>query len=48
MRAPALPAIEVLEIAHPAAASSWRENAPHIVRARRFFIFPTECCERVE
>jgi hypothetical protein len=29
-------------------SGSWRENVPHIVRARRFFIFPTECCERIE
>ena len=45
---PALPTIEVLEGANPTAARWWRENAPHIVRARRFFIFPTECCERIE
>ena len=45
---PTLPAIEVLERSHPAAARWWRENAPHAVGARRYFIFPAECCERAE
>ena len=45
---PTLPAIEVLERSNPVAARWWRENTPHVVRARRYFIFPAECCERVE
>jgi hypothetical protein len=45
---PTLSAIEVLERSNPAAARWWRENAPHAVRARRFLLFPTECCQPVE
>jgi len=45
---PTLPAIEVLERYSPAAARWWRENVPHAMRARRFLVFPTECCQRVE
>jgi len=45
---PTLSAIEVLERSNPAAARWWRENAPHAVRARRFLLFPTECCQPLE
>jgi hypothetical protein len=45
---PTLLAIEVLERSNPAAARWWRENAPHAVRARRFLVFSTECCQPVE
>jgi hypothetical protein len=44
----ALPAIEVLEASRPVAARWWREHAPHLLRGRRYFVFPTECCELVE
>jgi hypothetical protein len=43
-----LASIEVLEKSNPMAASWWREHTPHLVRARRFFIFPTECCRLIE
>lgn len=45
---PTLPAVELLERSNPAAARWWRDNAPHAVRAGRFLVFPTECCQRVE
>lgn len=45
---PTLSAIEVLERSNPSAARWWRDNAPHAVRARRFLVFPTECCQLVE
>jgi hypothetical protein len=43
-----LTAIEVLERFKPTAARWWRENTPHLVRSRRYFIFPAECCKLVE
>jgi hypothetical protein len=43
---PSLIAVEILEKTQPGAARWWRENAPHVVRPRRYFLFPTECCER--
>ena len=45
---PTLASIEVLERFYPTAARWWRENAPHVVRERRYFIFPAECCKLVE
>lgn len=45
---PTLPAIEVLERSNPSAARWWRENAPHAVRARRYMLFSTECCQPLE
>jgi len=45
---PSLLAIEVLERAHPSAARWWRDNAPHNVRAGRYLLFPSTCCERVQ
>ena len=45
---PSLAAIEILERTQPAAARWWRENAPHTVRPRRHFLFPPDCCERVQ
>ena len=45
---PSLAAIEILEKADPSAAKWWRENAPHAVRRGRHFLFPPDCCERVD
>ena len=44
---PVLAAIEILEVANPAAARWWRENPSHMIRKRRYLLFPTECCEVV-
>jgi hypothetical protein len=41
-------AIEELERSRPTAARWWRENAPHLLHGRRYFVFPAECCERVQ
>jgi hypothetical protein len=43
-----LAAIEILEGSNPGAARWWRENAPHTVRPRRYFLFSPECCERLK
>ncbi len=32
-------AIEVLERSSPEAAKWWRENAPHLLKGRRYFVF---------
>jgi hypothetical protein len=45
---PTLQAIEILEKSNPSAANWWRQNAAHLLRARRYLVFPTDCCERVE
>jgi len=45
---PTLPAIELLERSNPTAARWWRDNAPHTIHARRYFVFATECCAPVE
>lgn len=45
---PALPAMNILERAHPHAARWWRESSPHNAKARRYFLFPPDCCERVQ
>src|SRR4029450_1901344 len=45
---PSLTAVEILERTQPTAARWWRENAPHTMRPRRYFLFPPECCERVQ
>jgi hypothetical protein len=42
---PSLAAVEILEKTQPHAARWWRENAPHAVRPRRYFLFSTDCCE---
>lgn len=44
---PAPTAIDILEKADPVAARWWRENAPNVVFRGRPFLFPPECCERV-
>jgi hypothetical protein len=38
-RVNALAAIQVLEAAHPDAAAWWRQNAPHLLRPHRCFVF---------
>ena len=45
---PSQTAIEILERTQPSAARWWRENAPHTVRPQRYFLFPPDCCERVQ
>src|SRR5258706_4853553 len=45
---PSLAAIEILEKTDGTAAQWWRENAPHTVRRGRHFLFPPECCRRME
>ncbi len=37
-------AIAALEAANPVAAKWWRENAPHLVRPGRAFVFSSEVC----
>jgi len=32
-------AIRILEAAHPDAGAWWRENTPHLLRPRRYFVF---------
>lgn len=39
-----LEAIAVLEGANPQAAAWWRQNAPHLVRPGKAFMFPVEVC----
>lgn len=34
-----LAAIQVLEAAHPEAAAWWKQNTPHLIRPRRYFVF---------
>lgn len=41
-------AIEVLERSNPSAAEWWRQNTPHLLGRRKRFVFPTNCCERIE
>ena len=43
-----LAGIEVLERGNPSAARWWRENTPHLVRKRRYLIFPVDCCKLIE
>lgn len=43
-----LPALEILEKSNPSAAEWWRQNAPHLLGRRKRFVFPTNCCERIE
>ena len=45
---PSRQAIEILESAHPEAARWWRENASHTTQPKRYFLFPTDCCEEVQ
>ena len=45
---PSLAGIEVLEKFNPSAARWWRENTPHLLHARRYLIFPAECCKPVD
>ena len=42
-----LPALQVLELASPEAASWWRTNAPHLCKPWRRFMFHAEVCEFV-
>jgi hypothetical protein len=44
---PSLTAVEILEKSDPVAARWWRDNAPHMVRRGRNFLFSPECCERI-
>jgi hypothetical protein len=41
-------AVHILERAHPMAAAWWKGNAPHLLRPRKYFVFPAECCELVD
>jgi len=45
---PSLIAIEILERTQPNAARWWRENASHTARPKRYFLFSSDCCERVQ
>jgi hypothetical protein len=45
---PSLTAIEILERTQPNAARWWGENAPHTMRPKRYFLFSSDCCERVQ
>jgi hypothetical protein len=36
-------AIELLESRHPEAADWWKENAPHVLRGNRSFLFDADC-----
>jgi hypothetical protein len=42
------PALEILDAANAAAASWWRQNAPHLLRPKRYLLFPVEVCAFVE
>ena len=42
-----LPSITALESTRPDAASWWRENAPHLLKSNRCFVFNAEACEAV-
>ena len=44
---PVLAALEVLERAHPDAARWWSDNAAHLVRPGRFFLFSESACRIV-
>lgn len=35
-------AIAVLEKSSPEAAAWWQENTPHLLRPRRYFVFPQD------
>jgi len=37
-------AIAALEAANPGAAKWWRENAPHLIRPGKAFVFASEVC----
>jgi hypothetical protein len=39
-----LDAIAALAVTHPEAARWWRENAPHVVRPGKVFVFAAEAC----
>ncbi len=41
-------AVEILDAANAAAASWWRQNTPHLLRPKRYLLFPVEVCEVVE
>jgi len=45
---PVLPAIAILELAHPEAAAWWRANTPHLMRRGQHFVFSAEVCAEVE
>jgi hypothetical protein len=32
-------AIQILEAANPQAADWWKQNTPHLIRKRRYFVF---------
>ena len=40
----ALPAVNILGLAHPEAATWWRENTPHLIAPRRYLVFHEEVC----
>jgi hypothetical protein len=43
-----LQAVEILDLATATAASWWRQNTPHLLRPKRYLLFPVEVCEIVE
>jgi hypothetical protein len=40
-------AIEILGRQNPTAGAWWRENAPHLLRPWRRFVFPSNCCQLI-
>jgi len=40
-------AVAILAASSPPAAAWWQENAPHLVRPKRYFVFPQEVGEVV-
>jgi hypothetical protein len=43
-----LQAVEVLDGANAAAATWWRQNAPHLLQPKRYLLFPVEVCQIAE
>jgi hypothetical protein len=44
----ALRAVEILDDTNPDAAAWWRQNTPHLLVRNRYFLFPTEVCEKID
>jgi hypothetical protein len=41
-------AVEILDTANAAAATWWRQNTPHLLRPKRYLLFPVEVCQFVD
>lgn len=41
----ALEAVNALALKSPDAAGWWREQCPHMLTGRRYFVFAAECCK---